>query len=225
MFSLCFLAGKSQFTIGTNDTIVWTAVTSPSVGLISNGSCKNNSPDTTTFSWQILSDSAAPGWTYTGFCDKNLCYGFTTGVTHTFTLLPNASGLLELHLSTGCNPGAGNVKFLLWNAADSATSVQQGVFVVSITQSQQCLNGIIETEMAPISIYPNPVTSELTISLPQNLDNGRLDIYNLIGSKVYSQPINATKVFDLSALETGIYVARIMDNGAIVATRKFTKVQ
>ena len=224
--SLCFFAVRAQFTVLNGDTIPANGVSTPSYEIISNGYCKNNSSSNMTLQWLIVSDSAAPGWSYTGFCDKNLCYTYSIGASRSFSLAPGAQSVLELHLTPGCNTGKGYVKFLLWNVADSAGSVQLVTFAVNVNPGVLCANGISEAEATQVSFYPNPVRSQLRLTLSQNISNGQIDIYNLIGSKVYSQSINSrdtTKDFDLANLETGIYVARISDNGKIIATKKFTK--
>ena len=223
-FSLFMLAAKSQFLVNGGDTIPMSGTTTPTFEIVGSGSCINNSANSMTLRWQIISDSATSGWLYTGFCDKNLCYTYAIGLSHTFSLTAGATSPLQLHVTPGCNPGNGYVRFLLWNTADSAGTVQNCAFKVNITQGSTCTNGIAETEATQVSFYPNPVRSQLRLNLSQNINNGQIDIYNLIGSKVYSQSITSTsKDLDLSALETGIYVARISDNGKIIATKKFTK--
>lgn len=223
ILAFSFLAGKSQFIITNGDTITWNTQTS-SIGLISPGQCKNIGTDTITLQWMIIADSAAPGWTYTGYCDRNICYGFGVGESHSFKLVPNGTSILEIHLATGCNPGFGYAKVLIWNVADSANSVKQVYYPITVTQSAACANGISEVEAPQVSFYPNPVRSQLRLTLSQNVSNGQIDIYNLIGSRVYSQSINSTtKDMDLTGLDNGIYVARISDNGRIIATKKFTK--
>jgi len=130
---------------------------------------------------------------------------------------------MQLDVSDTSGTASGNFQVFTWASNDSANTATYLNYRASITAI--CNTGIKDVEAASISIYPNPVKDELTVSLPQNLDNGHLDIYNLIGSKVYSQPLNLTKNFDVSNLETGIYVARISDGGRIVATKKFTKTE
>jgi hypothetical protein len=71
------------------------------------------------------------------------------------------------------------------------------------------------------------VRSDLTVTLPESLNNGQINIFNLLGSKVYSQSVNSREIskdLDLSALESGVYIVRITDGSTIIATRKFTKV-
>jgi Secretion system C-terminal sorting domain len=223
---ISFAHAKSQVVVNGGDTITVTGTTSPSATTFGRGYCQNNGVDTVTMSWQLLSDSAASGWLYTGYCDKNLCYSFTIGTTHSFLLAPGASGVLQLDLVTGCNPGSGYTKILLWNKADSAGTVRTVTDLVTIAQGPTCPNGIgeIEPAQAQVSFYPNPVRSQLKVTLSQNISNGQIDIYNLLGSKVYSQPIASTvKDMDLSSLDNGLYVLRISENGRIIATRKFTK--
>ena len=224
VFAISFLAGKAQFSLSSGDTITVTGNTSPTAEIVGSSFCKNNGPDTLTLTWQIVSDTMTPGWSYTGFCDNITCYNFAVTESRSFRLLPNASGPLQIDLIPGCNPGIGNVKFLLWNSADSANTVQLATFAINLSQGPTCTNGIAETEINQISIYPNPVRNDLKVTLTQNLSNGQIDIYDLIGSKVFSQPVSTTRDFDMSALQTGIYVARISENGKIIVTKKFTKV-
>jgi hypothetical protein len=95
-----------------------------------------------------------------------------------------------------------------------------------LTQSVTCAtSGISTIEASRITMYPNPVRDEVHLSLPSSFEGGQIDIYNLIGSKVYSQSVDKEKDLDLSSLETGLYIARISENGKVVATRKFTKAE
>jgi hypothetical protein len=223
---LSFFAGKSQFAVTGGDTIVVNGSTNPTQTIISTGSCHNTGADTLTLTWEIVSDTAMTGWTYTGFCDKNNCYDFVLDQKRSFTLLPAASGILELHLTQGCVAGVGNVKFLLWNAADSAGTVQLVTFAVDITSGQACTNGIPEVAAGQFSVYPNPAHDQLTITLPQNISNRKVDIYNLLGAKVASQLAGSNetiKTFDLTGVEAGFYVAVITEGGKFIAAQKFTK--
>jgi hypothetical protein len=133
---------------------------------------------------------------------------------------------LELHLTQGCITGVGNVKLLLWNSADSAASVKLVTVIATVTQGTGCPTGIAETGAAQFALYPDPVKDQLKITLPKSLDNGRLEIFNLLGSKVFSQPINGSETmqsFDLSGFEGGLYVAVISENGKLIGAQKFTR--
>jgi hypothetical protein len=226
LFLSSFLAGKSQFVVNGGDTISITGTTSPASPIVGTGHCHNTGNDSISLTWNVISDSTVPGWTYTGFCDNNNCYNFYIGARRTFTLAPGASGILELHLTQACVSGEGNVKFLLWNSADSAGSVQLVTFAVNITPGTGCASGIAANEAEQFLLSPNPVKDQLTIRLPSNTVNGQIDIYNLLGSKLASQPFSnneTIKYFDLSEFAAGFYVAAISEGGKLIAARKFTR--
>ena len=221
-----FFAAKAQFAVTGGDTIPVNGTTSPSQTIISTGSCRNTGTDTLTLSWEIVSDSAQPGWVYTGFCDKNNCYDFLIGSKHSFTMLPGTVGILELHLTQGCIPGTGNVKFLLWNAADSVGTVQLVTMAVTMTQGVACANGIAAVPAEQFTLYPNPATEQLKVTIPQNLNNGRVEIFNILGSKVYSEPVSINEPIrnvDLTGFDAGFYIAAITEAGKVIATKRFAK--
>jgi YVTN family beta-propeller protein len=62
-----------------------------------------------------------------------------------------------------------------------------------------------------ISVYPNPVTTTLTIDIPQAAV-GNIAIYNLLGEEVYSTTNNkppTTNNIDVSALPGGVYIVEV----------------
>ncbi len=77
------------------------------------------------------------------------------------------------------------------------------------------LSGILGTEdntFQDFTYYPNPLTNELNLSAKKNIDE--VSIFNLMGQKVFSQKINATKKsIDLSHLQPGMYVMNVNADG------------
>jgi hypothetical protein len=182
---------------------------------------QNNTPDTLQMNWRAVYSTFPHAWTL-AYCYQGTClYSGILSHTFTFKMFPGTSSQMQLDAQPTSGAASGNFQVFTWATNDSANTATFLNYKVAVNACT--VTGISEVEAARISLYPNPVRNELTVSLPQNLDNGRLDIYNLLGSKVYSQPLNASKDFNVSALEAGIYVARISDGGGIVTTRKFTK--
>ncbi|WKD86357.1 Subtilisin NAT [Polaribacter huanghezhanensis] len=73
------------------------------------------------------------------------------------------------------------------------------------------------------TVYPNPVTNRLTIKTSlQNLENTKIQIYNVIGKKVFQKNSLTTKTIDVSALSSGIYILKIT-NGNQQNTIKLIK--
>jgi hypothetical protein len=185
----------------------------------------NNTTDTLLMNWRIVYNTFPHGWTlaycYLGTC---LSSGF---MNHTFQykLNPSVTSLMQLEVTPVSGSSTGYFQVLTWVTGDSINTAKYLNYKVSINACTVS-TGITEAPTTQVSFYPNPVRNQLKLTLSQNLTNGQIDIYDLIGSRVYSQPINnreTIKDFDLTTLETGIYVARISDNGKILATRKFTK--
>jgi hypothetical protein len=78
---------------------------------------------------------------------------------------------------------------------------------------------------ANVSIYPNPVSAELTVST--SFDNliaadVKMIVYDAVGKKIDEFKLqNNTSTFDLSAYNNGIYLFSIVSNNAILNNGKF----
>jgi uncharacterized protein (TIGR02145 family) len=89
------------------------------------------------------------------------------------------------------------------------TPVKVGAYI-------RCLNdnlvGINETDLELIQIYPNPVTSILTVKMPQNIIASSYQIYDLSGKQLKQGRIELPlTTIDLSELENGIYTIKFED--------------
>jgi hypothetical protein len=224
LLSFTTYASTSLGFIG-GDTVGVTSTAEPSNIVVGQGFCINNGNTPITVRWIITDTTGQAGWEYTGFCDKNNCYLFMINVVNQFTLNAGEQGVMKFDLSPYCIPGKGSVKVLMWDIADSANSARLITYNVSLTKSNLCTNGIADIAAGQIALFPNPVKNQLHVSLPQSMDNARIEIYNLLGSKVLAQNLNgaAGKEIDLTGIDSGIYMARVYDNGRIIATKRFTK--
>ena len=178
--------------------------------------------DTMRMKWHVDANSFPHGWSLQ-ICDPHDCYSVYSG-TYSFTFLPNATSIFKVDVYPNCISSNGYFKVHVWAPSDSIHTTQNLVWNFNVNAA--CVSGIRETEVVQISMYPNPVKNTLTISVPQVTSNAKLEVYNLIGSKVYSKDLNARETeqeFDLSNLDGGIYVARISENGKVVTTRRFNK--
>ena len=113
---------------------------------------------------------------------------------------------------------------------------QSGNYVVQITDPNGCHassdnnyytyipTGVqsISNE-STISIYPNPSKAEFTVSITDAIENGKLEIYNVLGQSVYSaeiknQPTGFSKTIQLN-VAGGVYLIGLTD-GAKTYTHK-----
>jgi plastocyanin len=74
------------------------------------------------------------------------------------------------------------------------------------------------------NVYPNPTYGTFTVEYngasTQNENVTAIEIFNLSGAKIYSQPIqNEQTLIDLSNMPTGTYIVRINDNDRIYSKK------
>jgi hypothetical protein len=85
------------------------------------------------------------------------------------------------------------------------------------------INGpIIRNPDAPISVYPNPATTNVTFSLSTVQNAAVIQLYNYKGEVVLVKEKvgNGIYNFDTQAIEPGIYYYRVVEGGSILSTGK-----
>lgn len=84
------------------------------------------------------------------------------------------------------------------------------------------VDGVDETMAQNVNVYPNPAKDMLTVKA-ENLSN--VVIYNSLGQKVFAQTFDGNEaVIDMSGIEAGIYMVRVIANGNEV-TRKISVIR
>lgn len=82
---------------------------------------------------------------------------------------------------------------------------KRGVLRVALASSIKSLSDL------GISISPNPVVDHLTVSLPTEEPNTRIEIYSINGLKVYSQIADKLKAsISLGGLQAGTYLVKVI---------------
>ncbi len=76
--------------------------------------------------------------------------------------------------------------------------------------------GLDENNLEGVSIFPNPSEGIVTVSNDNNTTNS-IEVYNLVGEKVYSTTASTSTKIDLSANGTGVYIVKVYnENGSFV---------
>lgn len=68
-------------------------------------------------------------------------------------------------------------------------------------------------------VYPNPVTSGLVNITTGDFTQKQVHIYNVFGIRVLAADLKGDKTLDISGLDKGVYIIRLVQNER-VATRK-----
>lgn len=78
---------------------------------------------------------------------------------------------------------------------------------------------IVKNQIEGFSMYPNPVSNgKLFMNSNSNFDK-QLEIYSMLGKRVYRKNVNTKETIDISKLNAGIYMVKIKEEEKI-STRK-----
>jgi len=83
-----------------------------------------------------------------------------------------------------------------------------------------CFVSIKETFIKQeISIYPNVASDYLHVNIYDSLNRFHVMIFSCLGAKVFSQVMTGSTVLDISDLNTGFYIIKIIINDMIYSTK------
>lgn len=72
-----------------------------------------------------------------------------------------------------------------------------------------------------VKLHPNPVKNSLTVGLESSLDTN-IEIYDILGKRVFKNTISKTSTLNLQALKTGIYIVKVTQGNSTI-TKKLVK--
>jgi hypothetical protein len=108
----------------------------------------------------------------------------------------------------------------------SSASVGWDIFIAKSDTALLTGNNEIENSVKNIFLSPNPATNQLTVSSTQGAIE-EIEIYNLLGERVLSLPLNTLKgtsaSIDVSELNPGIYFVTVTATNGNKVTRKVVK--
>jgi hypothetical protein len=127
--------------------------------------------------------------------------------THTYSGAGTYNICLSITDSAGCTSGYCHSFYLL---SPMSTTVTVNVIPASST-------GITEKpDEKTFSIYPNPASNDLLISMPQLKGNGELALYNVLGEIKYRLAVTEQEMHvDISQLSKGIYFIELSSGNKI----------
>jgi len=198
------------------------------------------------FKWRIV---VAIAICLAGF-SANVALAQTTDCLNSFTLLSNNNSLGNVWsisggmiITTTSNnnttatfggsatllalPNAGNV-FVGWNDGNiqnprTVTVASDTTFTAMFATCETTGINAVQA-IAPMNVYPNPVTNILSVQLEGTLSNSSLAVLDMNGKIALSQPVKSNTVqIDMSALPSGNYILRLNENGKLSPGVKIVK--
>jgi hypothetical protein len=138
-----------------------------------------------------------------------------TDATKYGTRQPDGRVWKEAKFSFVVPAGVTKVRFLYWSNDTGFNFMDNASIIEDATASLEDLSKF------NFKSYPNPVKSELSLSASEKIS--KIEIFNLIGQKVFEKSIENTKSkIDVNKLSKGIYVLKTFINDS-VGTQKFIK--
>ena len=173
-----------------------------------------------TMNWKVYSLNVPTGWENDMFvCDAIQCWDSTTN-TNQYTLDDNKKYPLDVHLLNNGLVGTGNAKILVWEEGDSLNSVKIVSYTIHVAEGVS----INKVEDISVSTYPNPVVNTLNIKNINSTLISKIEIYNIIGKKVYSlDNPKENETVDMRDFNKGIYILKITDKNQINYSQNILK--
>lgn len=78
---------------------------------------------------------------------------------------------------------------------------------------------IDEKEPVSLSVFPNPVASQLVINT-EGLEKFDIRIVDVLGKTVYDESAYKSKKIDVSELKNGVYILTILEKGITIQTKR-----
>lgn len=139
---------------------------------------------------------------------------------------PAVTGIVALMLQANPNLSVEQVRNILFSSArnDNATGNIHESGIMSHSwgwgkaDALKAVNGALDQlsieeaidKQQPLSVYPNPATSSVTVLTSSNVPL-TVSVFSLDGKKMCEQIISAEGTIDVSRWENGIYIARMQD--------------
>ena len=83
------------------------------------------------------------------------------------------------------------------------------------------LLSVADYNLETIKLHPNPIKNNLTVDLKSNI-NTEIEIFDILGKRVYNNTISKTSNLNLQALKTGIYIVKLTQGNSVI-TKKLLK--
>lgn len=167
--------------------------------------------------------------------------GCTANTTVTVINWPQLTAAISVDSSTGANgsitaaPAGGTAPYSYnWSNGQTTQAISNlapGTYDLTVTDANGCtfisqgievalINGINESALTGLSVYPNPAENTLYVSL-QSTSDARVAIIDFNGREVMNAAIQNQKSFniDISSLAEGMYVIRLTNSNSVYGKR------
>jgi endoglucanase len=155
-------------------------------------------------------------------CKYNTCTAFCTGRESLPVGQPQQKSYKDFNTSWPINS---------WQLTETSLGYQTAyIRLLSkfVNNSSSITTGVFSPQATVgIKVKPNPTQDQLTIEFPASLstaDEIQVDFYNVIGNVVLSKKIMNNSAVSMGALENGVYILKVSQDG-LIYTERIVKIQ
>ncbi len=154
--------------------------------------------------WERTIVQMTEGWT-SAVCDLVQCYLTHVG-TQSFDILPGESGDMDVHVYPNDIDGNAIIQVEVFKTDDPDNADYHASAMYYFNQS----TGVGERLDEAITVFPNPTVNYFEIGAPEKV--ALIDIYSVDGKLVRRVQTAGNNRVDVSDLNTGNYILRLMDS-------------
>ena len=180
----------------------------------------NTTNTTITVTWsRIRAAHMTPYWDQ--ICDDILCFDATNTTVYyrpaTFTIAPNDSSVF---LPKVYPEGTAGCAIYTYKVYGNSGNFQDSIQVKYRFGGQDCFLDIPETPVS-FSVYPNPVSSQLSVNVSTNGNSVQFNVYNIMGEVVLKETLHdGVNSISVTNLTNGIYFYSVLKNNEVIETKK-----
>lgn len=87
--------------------------------------------------------------------------------------------------------------------------------------SQSNLKPIRDNSDVILSVYPNPATEFINVTIKGNNSDAYIKIYSALGTEVLSENIDNFKKIDVSDFKNNVYIINVYSKDELIETARF----
>lgn len=80
---------------------------------------------------------------------------------------------------------------------------------------------VVDADDITVSLYPNPASEFLNITVKGGLSKGSIKIFSALGTEIFADDLDNFKKIDLSDFKNNVYIVNIYSNEVLVQTTRF----
>ncbi len=175
--------------------------------------------------WKIVSHDFPSDWgSSLAICDNNVCY--TNGGNFLLNGSAKTTGFINVgdtgifYIWPDLTSASAGTHYLQVNMTHNSYSKDSWYIITKST------TGIttFKQSSALVSTFPNPTSDQLNVLFDESLGVKNIEISNMNGQLVYSNPISINSKIDVSQIPAGSYFVHLFnENRHIVGVSKFNK--